>query len=44
MTPSEGVRTCMCTLPELRKAITDFQRELQGLSHDDYLRIHAHRN
>ena len=37
------MRTCAYSLPELKKAITDFQRELQGTGHDDYLDMHAHR-
>ena len=40
--PDAAVRTCMYTLPELRKAITDFRRDLQGVSHDEYLDAHAH--
>ena len=41
--PEDAVRTCAYSLPELRKAITDFRRELQGIGHDKYLDMHAHR-
>eukprot|EP01048_Picozoa_sp_COSAG05_P019150 COSAG05_NODE_2936_length_2487_cov_31.407035_2_plen_405_part_00 len=40
--PEDAVRTCQYSLPELRKAITDFRRDLQGVSHDEYLDAHAH--
>ena len=41
--PEDAVRTCQYGLPELRKAITDFRRKLQGVGHDEYLGMHAHR-
>ena len=42
-TPEQAVKVCAYNVSELRKTITRFRAKLRGLSHEDFLDIHAHR-